>query len=128
MDGNVELQDAAPTNIGTNKIKINITKNTVQLNNKNQINVSENIDNNLAINNNDKELIGGGESDNSRTTLQTSSTAPNNTSNNGSGNDEGSEGPIDIEYELKESMKHATFERQPVVHSGLETSGLCSIM
>lgn len=120
MDGNVEVQDAAPTNIGTNKIKINITKNTVQLNNKNQINVSENIDNNLAINTND----GGGESEHSRT-LQSPSTATNN-SNNGTNSDEC--GPVDIEYELKDSMKHATFERQPVVHSGLETSGLCSIM
>lgn len=120
MDGNVELQDAAPTNIGTNKIKINITKNTVQLNNKNQINVSENIDNNLAINNNDKELTGGGSAGDTD-----QSSAPNNSSN-GATSDECS--AVDIEYELKDSMKHATFVRQPVVHSGLETSGLCSIM
>lgn len=122
MDGNVELQDAAPTNIGTNKIKINITKNSVQLNNKNQINVSENIDNNLAINNNDKELTGGDETKHSGTS---SSKGPGN-SNNGSTSDECS--AVDIEYELKESMKDITFERKPVVHSGFETSGLCSIM
>lgn len=122
MDGNVELQDAAPTNIGTNKIKINITKNSVQLNNKNQINVSENIDNNLAINNNEKELTGGGESKHSGTS---SSKGPSS-SNNGSTSDEC--GAADIEYELKESMKDVTFERKPVVHSGFETSGLCSIM
>lgn len=122
MDGNVELQDAAPTNIGTNKIKINITKNSVQLNNKNQINVSENIDNNLAINNNDKELTGGGESKHTGTS---SSKGPNNT-NNGNASDEW--GAVDIEYELKDSMKGVTFERKPLIHSGLETSGLCSIM
>lgn len=39
LDGNVQLQDA-PTTIGTNKIKINITKNVT----KNVINASETVD------------------------------------------------------------------------------------
>lgn len=103
MDGNVEMQDAQTT-IGTNKIKINITKN-VHLN-KNAINSNENIDNTLAINSQDKE------------TADTESSAT----------DVAADTTDEIEFIVKESMQHAVFARQSTVKSGYETSGLCSIM
>lgn len=118
IDGNVEHQDTQPPTIGTNKIKINITKN-VQLNKSNTINASENIDNNLAINDNDKKLAGG--SANANIANATKSKSEGQCEND-------AEAVTEIEYELKESMKHVNFKRQPVVRSGLETSGLCSIM
>lgn len=123
MDGNVQLQDAQPTTIGTNKIKINITKN-VQLN-RNTINSGENIDNNLAINSNDKVLGGGGGVANVASATNSKS-QPDQIGDTGNGVD--SAANVDIEYDLKDSMKRVTFKQQPVVHSGLETSGLCSIM
>lgn len=104
IDGNVEIQDAPLTNIGTNRIKINITKN-VQLN-KNPINTNENIDNNLAINSQDKRK-------------------PDTNFNVA---DAAIDAVEDIEYTVKESMQHTVFTRQPPIRSGLETSGLCSIM
>lgn len=103
MDGNVEMQDAQTT-IGTNKIKINITKN-VHLN-KNAINSNENIDNTLAINSQDKEAA---DTESSATDVAADTTD-------------------EIEFIVKESMQHAVFARQPTVKSGYETSGLCSIM
>lgn len=109
IDGNVEVQDATPAPIGTNKIKINITKN-VHLN-KIPINVSETTDSHLAVNNSEKvnSSIGG---------------KPDGNGNSSSNVEE----EVDIEYEMKDSMKDATFEHQPIVRSGQETSGLCSIM
>lgn len=152
IDGNVELHEAQPQTIGTNKIKINITKN-VQLN-KNSINSSE-LDDNLAINNRELKSatvgLSTGQAENSEnyvandtdgTGLQktsgnqaTISTATNkNDDGVGGGDDNG--GSIDaasdiqnIEYEVKESIKHVQFKRQPIVRSeSVETSGLCSIM
>lgn len=109
IDGNVEVQDATPAPIGTNKIKINITKN-VHLN-KIPINVSENTDSHLAVNNSEKvnSSIGGKPDGNGNSSLNI-------------------ESDVDIEYEIKDSMKQVTFEHQPIVRSGQETSGLCSIM
>lgn len=140
IDGNVELQTIAqPTTIGTNKIKINITKN-VHLN-KNPINSSESIDNNLEINDKEIGLAGGqktGAANNNNKNCisndtdqhqngaanQANSGHPTNQTNAASDSDSTAE----IEYEVKDSIKHVQFERRPVVKSGLETSGLCSIM
>lgn len=107
MDGNIEVQDAPTGSIGTNKIRINITKN-VQLN-KHAINSNnENIDNTLAINSQDKDAIGS------------DAAAAVNAS--------AADAIDDIEYTVKESMNHVEFKRQPPFKSGYETSGLCSIM
>lgn len=166
MDGNVELQDTQPTTIGTNKIKINISKN-VQLN-KNSINSSETVDPNVAIDSNkesqafdgcntdciaDSRTIiandtagcgggrGSGSGDGHDDTGAAQTTAPatdsaqdnNGDSNGATANSSGGGGGLDadtndIEYEVKESIRHVQFKRQPTVRSGLETSGLCSIM
>lgn len=133
IDGNVELHEAQPTTIGTNKIIINITKNVHS--NKNPINSGESIDNNLEIN--DKEI---GKNSNSNDTDQyenggnstiTNNGNPTNVTNNknaGSNNADSAQSITEIEYEVKDSIKHVQFKKQPAVHSGLETSGLCSIM
>ncbi|XP_055310465.1 uncharacterized protein LOC129573660 isoform X2 [Sitodiplosis mosellana] len=140
LDGNIELQEAQPITVGTNKIKINISKN-VQLN-KNSINSTESVDNNLAINN--KESADG----QTQGIATNKSVVANDTDRNGSidANEistansaggsaataaaaiSGDSATSDIEYEVKDSIKHVQFKRQPVVQSGLETSGLCSIM
>lgn len=117
MDGNIELQEAIqPGTIGTNKIKINITKN-VHLN-KNPINSNENIDNSkLAINNQDKEK------------LNNETTAANDDGAAAAATTIAAINAVDeIEYVVKESMRHVVFARQPPTKSGFETSGLCSIM
>lgn len=111
IDGNIELQDASATTYGTNKIKINITKN-VQLN-KNAINNSENSVSNLEISDNDKLLA---------------SSSVNNENLNKNQTEDAVEASTEPEYVLKDSMKKVVFKRQPVVKNGLETSGLCSIM
>lgn len=132
LDGNIEMQETQPVTVGTNKIKINISKN-VQLN-KTSINSSESVDNNLAINN--KESADGQiataksviENDTDR--CENGSSDANAAVDN-SGSAASSESEIrdtEIEYEVKESIKHVQFNRQPVFQSGLETSGLCSIM
>lgn len=165
MDGNVELQDSQPTTIGTNKIKINISKN-VQLN-KNSINSSETVDPNVAIDSNkesdasdacnteciaDSRTIianntdgcGDGESvttDVPKTaatapsTAQTTKATASQPDNNGDSSetasaaqDDGAHDGNGIEYEVKESIRHVRFKRQLPVRSGLEASGLCSIM
>lgn len=118
IDGNIEIQETSATTIGTNRIKINITKN-VQLN-KNAINNSENSDNNLAISNNDKLLatisaINENSSKKNQNDVNETSASPSSST-------------TEPEYVLKDSMKNTVFKRQPVVKSGLETSGLCSIM
>lgn len=129
------MQETQPVTVGTNKIKINISKN-VQLN-KNSINSSESVDNNLAINN--KESVDA----QTHGTATTKSVIENDTDRceNGSSdanaaldNNAGAASTVseirdtEIEYEVKESIKHVEFKRQPVFQSGLETSGLCSIM
>lgn len=132
IDGNIELQEAQPVTAGTNKIKINISTN-VQLN-KNSINSSESVDNNLAINNKEgtDAQSQGTVTNNSNVANDNGSTDANATAsqaldNSASGADSATDG-TDIEYEVKDSIKHVQFKRQPVFPSGLETSGLCSIM
>lgn len=116
MDGNIELQDAPqPATIGTNKIKINITKN-VHLN-KNTINSNENTDNNkLAINSQDKEML----SNEPVTANDDGACAATNAA--------ATDVVDEIEYAVKESMRHVVFTQQPPTKSGFETSGFCSIM
>ena len=146
------MQDTQPVTVGTNKIKINISKN-VQLN-KNSINSSESVDNNLAINSNDSvDVETHGSATTTTTTTITTATTINSViendtdhGENGSlsldanevlddaaaASDDSNESEIirdtDIEYEVKESMKSVQFQKQPVFKNGLETSGLCSIM
>lgn len=140
LDGNIELQEAQPLTIGTNKIKINISKN-VQLN-KNSINSSESVDNNLAINNkestdaqshstvNSKSVVANDNTDeNGSADVSTSNSNADIIGANSSGDQTTMTSAIDIEYEIKDSIKHVQFKRQPVVRSlKKEASGLCSIM
>lgn len=140
LDGNIEPQEAQPpVTIGTNKIKINISKN-VQLN-KSSINSSESVDNNLAINN--KETVDAqtqGSATNKSvvandtdrcengTIIIHAGTDANATDSNGGAASSDSANTADIQFEVKDSIKHVQFKRQPVFRSGSETSGLCSIM
>lgn len=127
------MQETQPVTVGTNKIKINISKN-VQLN-KNSINSSESVDNNLAINNREsvdaqiataKSVI---ENDTDRGENGSSdATAAVDNSASAAASSESEIRDTEIEFEVKESIKHVQFNRQPVFQSGLETSGLCSIM
>lgn len=134
IDGNIEIQEAQPVTAGTNKIIINISTN-VQLN-KNSINSSESVDNNLAINNKEaadaqSQGIATNNSivanDNGSTDANVVNSALDNSASGAGSRDSATDG-ADIEYEVKESIKHVQFKRQPVFPSGLETSGLCSIM
>lgn len=131
LDGNIEIQETQPVTVGTNKIKINISKN-VQLN-KNSINSSESVDNNLAINN--KESVDAQsviENDTDRCengpTADAATAAALDSSSTAAAASNESVIETEIEFEVKESIKHVQFKRQPVFKSGLETSGLCSIM
>lgn len=135
LDGNIELQDAQPITLGTNKIKINISKN-VQLN-KNSINSSESVDNNLAINNKESaDAQSQGIATNKSVVANDTDRCENGSTdasaisdNNGAAaSSESANSSAEIEYEVKDSIKHVQFKKQPVVQSGLETSGLCSIM
>lgn len=145
IDGNIELQEAQPITVGTNKIKINISKN-VQLN-KNSINSTESVDNNLAINNKqtvdgqaqgiatNKSVVANDEDRNGSIDANETSSMTNSAGGSAAAasaatsSDSTISGTTDnIEYEVKDSIKHVQFKRQPVVRSGLETSGLCSIM
>lgn len=135
LDGNIELQDSQPVTLGTNKIKINISKN-VQLN-KNSINSSESVDNNLAINNKEsadaqtqgtatnKSVVANDTDRCENGSKDASATSDNNA---GAASSDSANSATEIEYEVKDSIKHVQFKRQPVVQSGFETSGLCSIM
>lgn len=136
LDGNIEIQEAQPIIVGTNKIKINISKN-VQLN-KNSINSSESVDNNLAINNketadaqtqgiaNNKSVVANDTDRNG--SIDSHETSANSTGGTATTCVSTTNDTDNIEYEVKDSIKHVQFKRQPVVRSGLETSGLCSIM
>lgn len=93
LDGNVQLQDA-PTPVGINKIKINITKNVT----KNVIKASDNIGK-------QSELA--------------SDKGANATENNKE---------EEITFEYKATMKEVNFKKLPPIKSGVETSGLCTIM
>ncbi len=95
LDGNVQLQDA-PTTLGINKIKINITKNVT----KNVIKAS---DNNLG----------------KTSELATPKDGANVTE---------PEKEEEITFEYKDTMKEVNFKKLPAVKSGVETSGLCTIM
>ncbi|KAJ6647215.1 Pre-mRNA cleavage complex 2 protein Pcf11 [Pseudolycoriella hygida] len=96
IDGNVQIQDA-PTTIGINKIKINITKNV----NKNVIKAS------------DSNLGKQGESASDKG-ADSNLTEPSKEQ--------------EITFEYKDTMKGAKFKKLAPVKSGVETSGLCSIM
>lgn len=96
LDGNVQLQDA-PTTLGINKIKINITQNVT----KNVIKAS---DNNLGK---QSELA----SDKGANANVTESNKEE-----------------EITFEYKDAMKEVNFKKLPAVKSGVETSGLCTIM
>lgn len=133
LDGNIELQEAQPVTVGTNKIKINISKN-VQLN-KNSINSSESVDNNLAINNKESaDAQTQGTVNRKSVVANATEQCENGSFDAMSGNNaraatgDSANSGTEIEYEVKESIKRVLFNRQPVVRSGLETSGLCSIM
>jgi len=89
------LQDA-PTTIGINKIKINITKNVT----KNVIKASDNIGK-------QSELA----SDKGANANVTESNKEE-----------------EITFEYKDTMKEVNFKKLPAVKSGVETSGLCTIM
>lgn len=93
MDGNVQLQDAQPTSLGTNRIKINITKN-----------VTKTIVNSENTNKPISDLI---------------------STNTTSADDQPEE---EILFTFKNSMKSIPFKKMPIVKSGQDTSGLCSIM
>lgn len=95
LDGNVHMQDA-PTTIGINKIKINITKNVT----KNVIKAS---DNNIGK---PSELASA-------------------TKDGGAAETSKEE---EITFEYKDTMKEVNFKKLPAVKSGVETSGLCTIM
>lgn len=92
MDGNVQLQDAQPTSLGTNRIKINITKNVSKI------------------------IV------NSENTNKTISEPPNASAADISLPEE------EISFTFKNSMKSTAFKKMPVVKTGQDTSGLCSIM
>lgn len=104
LDGNVQLQDTLVP-LGTNKIKINITKN-----------VTKNV-----INSENTEKIGSSETNslqNSSSSLSTTVAAMPTEPQ-----------PIEeIEFDYKDSMKGVEFKKLPLVRNGSETSGLCSIM
>lgn len=98
LDGNVQMQDA-PTTIGINKIKINITKNVT----KNVIKAS---DNNLGK---------PSESAHQKDGANANVTEPNKEE--------------EITFEYKDTMKDVNFKKLPAVRSAsVETSGLCTIM
>lgn len=94
LDGNVQLQDA-PTTIGINKIKINITKNVT----KNVIKASDNYI---------------GKQSESASDKGANVTEPDKEE--------------EITFEYKDTMKEVNFKKLPAVKSGVETSGLCTIM
>lgn len=135
MDGNVEPQDAQPTAIATNKIKINITKN-VHFNKQNAIKSSENSDKNLPINNNSSSSVkNGGNDDVTGATIGTQSSTSGalpldgtKSNQNNETDANGLDSVTEIEYDLKDSMRNIEFKRQAIVKNGFETSGLCSIM
>lgn len=128
------MQETQPVTVGTNKIKINISKN-VQLN-KNSINSSESVDNNLAINNKEsvdaqtttKSVIENDTDRRENGSSDANAAVDNSASAAAAASNESEMRDTEIEYEVKESIKHVQFNRQPVFQSGLETSGLCSIM
>lgn len=95
LDGNVQLQDA-PTPVGINKIKINITKNVT----KNVIKASDNIV--------------------KQSELATEKAANANVTENNK--------EEEITFEYKSTMKEVNFKKLPAIKSGVETSGLCTIM
>lgn len=118
IDGNFELQGVNRSQLCTNKIKINISKN-VQLN-KNSKNSSESINNHLAIN--DDELSNDSSND---------STVNKNCASHieaFSSIDEVIVADDIIEYEIKDSMKGIQFKEVPIESKGVEASGLCSVM
>lgn len=129
MDGNVELQDTQPTTIGPNKIKINISKN---VHDKILINCSETADPKGVIDTQALPVLGN------ECVLNATTNDTNGISTDGSNiiataakdniGDIASAKDTEIEFVVKESIRHVQFNRQPTVRSCVETSGLCSIM
>lgn len=127
--GNVELQDLQPTTIATNKIKINISKN---VHDKILINCSETADPKGVIDTQALPVLGN------ECVLNATTNDTNGISTDGSNiiataaKDNigaiASAKDTEIEFVVKESIRHVQFNRQPTVRSCVETSGLCSIM
>lgn len=117
IDGNVELQNVQ---LSTNKIKINISKN-VQLM-KNSINSGQSVDNNddNLANNDEIDAIDNGNDDNSQNCNDDTIIFTDDMANN--------QDEIDLEFDVKESIKNVQFKQQPILRKGVEASGLCSIM
>jgi hypothetical protein len=126
IDGNVDIQETAGLVVTNNKIRINITKS------KQPLSSTTNSNSNLG-NKSDATSILDNQTSTSTTAVATNSSGSADaaatavTSNNVSVNIV--ETPdVNIEYELKESLKNVDFKKIEAKRSGFDTSGLCAIM
>lgn len=109
-------------NVQLNKNSINSSENNLPVNNKD----SKSLDaQNQSIINNNKSIIA---SDIERCENGSVNSNINSNSDAATAKTDSNSIVTEIEFEVKESIKHVQFERKPIVRSGLETSGLCSIM
>lgn len=89
---------------------------------KNSINSGQSVDNdddNLA-NNDEIDAIDNGNDDNSQNCNDDTIIFTDDMANN--------QDEIDLEFDVKESIKNVQFKQQPILRKGVEASGLCSIM
>jgi hypothetical protein len=120
IDGNVDILEVAGPVVTTHKIRINITKSKQQ---QPPLPSTTNINNNLGNKTDDTSILDNLTSQSSTTTTATTTTTSISNSKNVNELID-----VNIEYELKESLKNIDFKKIEPKRSGYETSGLCSIM